>query len=133
MMEEFYTRQRANEGNKLPLYYPDGTESEHYFIVRGIDSDHFRRAEFLSKRRAIEFAQIEDPVQRADAIRDEEYKCIAALVVSWSFEKECTEENVIAFLKEAPQIADSINKYSARRSLFFAKKSESSTNGPGKK
>lgn len=132
-MKEFYTRQKANEGVKLPLFHPDGTMSDHWFMVRGIDSDHFRRAESLAKRKAVELAQIEDPNERAEKVRDTELTCIAALVAGWSFEEECTTDNVVSFLREAPQIADMVNRYAARRAEFFSKKSGSSATGQKRK
>lgn len=132
-MEEFYTRKKANEGVKLPLYYPDGSASEHFLVVKGVDSDDFRRAEAAAKRSALELAQIEDEQERAEHIRNTELKCIASLVASWSFDQELTTDNVIDFLREAPQIADAVNRFAGRRADFFAKKSKSSTNGQKKK
>lgn len=132
-MQEFYTRQIANEGVKLPLWYPDGTISEHSFQVRGIDSDAFRQAEAKAKRKAIELAQIEDLQARAEAVREVELECIAALIASWTFEIECTLTNVVNFLREAPQIADMVNRFAAKRAEYFGKKSVSSASGPGAK
>ena len=128
-MKEFYTRQKANEGNRIPLYHPDGTASEHWMLIRGIDSDTFRKTEVLAKRRAMEIAQIKSEEARNKAVHEEELRCIASLVADWSFEDECTEINVVNFLREAPQIADMVNRYAARRTEFFAKKSVSSVNG----
>lgn len=132
-MKEFYTRQTANEGVNLPLYHPDGTLSEHYFVVRGIDSDHFRQAEAAAKRKAVEIAQIENEQERAEAVRETELKCIAALIASWSFPEPCTIANVVNFLREAPQIADMVNRFAARRAEFFSKKSTSSATGSKQK
>lgn len=128
-MQSFYTRQKANDGKKVPLYLPDGTASEHWFVIRGIDSDYFRKAEAAGKRKAIEIAQIEDINERAEEIRTTELTCIAALIADWSFEEECTEENVVNFLREAPQIADMVNRYAARRADFFAIGSTNSADG----
>ena len=60
---------------------------------------------------------------REQAINDIETECIAALVADWSFDEECTHENIIKLLTEAPQIANAINIFAARRKDFFAKKS----------
>ena len=121
-MKEFYTRQVANEGVKLPLYLPDGKASEHWITVRGIDSDHFRTAESVAKRKAVEIAQLQTDQERAEAVREAELLCISALVAGWSFEEPCDEDNVVNLLREAPQIADMINRFSARRAEFFTKK-----------
>ncbi|CAM0070117.1 Tail assembly chaperone [Vibrio phage K251 g3] len=119
-MQEFFTRQKANEGKKIPLYLPDGKPSDHWLVVRGVDSDHFKQAETRGKRQAITIAKIEGADERAQAIRDTELTCIAALVADWSFDQECTEPNVVNFLREAPQIADMVNQVAAKRASFFA-------------
>lgn len=129
-MEAFFTRERANEGIEIPLYLPDGTKTEHWLRIRGVDSDHFRLAEAESKRDAMRVAMIEDPLERAKAIADAKLNLIAALVISWSFEKECTLENVKEFFRQAPQIADAVDQVASKRALFFAKRSSSSLSTP---
>lgn len=129
-MQEFFTRQTANEGVELPLYLPDGSISEEKLTVRGVDSDAFREAEAHAKRKAVELAQIEDPRERARMVRETELACIAALVANWTFDQPCSRENVVNFLREAPQIADAVNRFAARRAEFYTKKSTNSANGP---
>ena len=129
-MEAFFTRERANEGVEVPLYTPDGTKSQHWIRIRGVDSDAFREAEANSKRDAFRVASIEDTVERAKAIQDAKLNLIAALVISWSFEKECTHENVKEFFRQAPQIADAVDQVASKRALFFAKRSSSSVSTP---
>ena len=46
-MDAFFTRGKANEGVQLPLYLPDGSKSEHWVRILGVDSDIFRAAEEL--------------------------------------------------------------------------------------
>lgn len=123
-MESFFTRPAANAGVKLPLYLPDGTASEHYVVVLGTDSDTFRKAEMEAKRSAAQIAQIDDGATRDALIMDEELGLVASLVSAWSFPQECNKQNVVAFLKEAPQIADNINTFAAKRSNFIKKKNE---------
>lgn len=121
-MQDFFTRQKANDGKKEFLYYPDGTASAHWIIIRGVDSDNFRDAETAAKRKLIEISQIEDEQERNEAYKNQEVSCIASLIAGWSFDEELTTENVIKLLKEAPQIAEMVNRYAARRGDFFAKK-----------
>lgn len=131
----FHTRGAANDGIELPLSDPNGKLTKHWIRIRGVDSDAFRVAESKAKRNAIELALIEDDQTRAEAVRTIELGCIAALVISWSFEDEIamSESAVIEFLREAPQIADMINKAAARRASFFAQGSRSSLLGSKKK
>lgn len=129
-MEAFFTRERANEGVEVPLYTPDGSKTEHWVRIRGVDSDLFREAEANSKRDAFHVASIEDTVERAKAIQDTKLNLIAALVISWSFEKECTLDNVKEFFRQAPQIADAVDQVASKRALFFAKRSSNSVSTP---
>lgn len=126
-MKEFYTRSKANEGKKVPLSLPDGSPSEHWLMVRGVDSDEFRRAEAKSKRKAIELAQIKDDKERQEAIEQEKLELIAVLVADWSFDEECSRENVVEFLREAPQIGDMVDRIAVSRASFFGERSSSST------
>ena len=132
-MKEFFTRERANEGVKLPLYHPDGTTSEHWLLVRGVDSDSFRRTETKSKQRVVELLALPDDNTREEKISEVEIDCIASLVADWSFPQELTHEAVVSFLTEAPQIREQVNSFAARRSVFFAKKLKPSTAGSRKK
>lgn len=123
-MESFFTRPTANAGVKLPLYLPDGTASEHYMVVLGADSDVFRKSEMEAKRSAAQIAQIDDTATRDALIMEEELGLVASLVSTWSFSQECNKQNVVAFLKEAPHIADNINTFAAKRSNFIKKKNK---------
>lgn len=123
-MQEFFTREVANEGIELPLWLPDGTKSEHWIKIRGIDSDVFRAAEARTIRSMSRLAALSEEEQsgQAEALQ---LDLLCALVMDWSFDQECSADNVRTFLKEAPQIADAINKTAGKRALFFRKKSES--------
>ena len=128
-MKEFFTRQGANEGIRLDLFLLDGTKSEHFMQIRGMDSDEFHIAEMKAKRTAHRLAEIDSDTERAMAVMDAENECIAALIADWSFPQECTQKNKVDFLREAPQIAAEINKLAAKRSVFFKKKPSVSTAG----
>lgn len=122
-MAMFHTRQASNEGIKLDLVTPSGGKTEHWLQVLGVDSDAFRNAELQAKREGHKLTLISDEVERMAAMRDLQLKPLAAVVLGWSFSKPCTYENVFAFLREAPQIADAIDMMISRRALFFAKRS----------
>jgi len=126
-MEQFYTRDKANEGVTLPLSLPNGDMTEESLTILGIDSDDFKRANTEEQRKistTLEIAaKIDDDEERLAFVtkREADSKLIilAALIKAWSFEEECTEENKINFLRNAPQIADAINSYAADRKRFF--------------
>jgi len=132
-MEAFFTRQKANEGVKLPLALPDGTETDHWLRIRGIDSDAFKAARSESNRAAMDLAAVADTLPKAELeskMTDAKLRLLASLVMGWSFEQDFTEEAVLQFLREAPQIADQIDSLAARRRLFFAQSSTNSTPSP---
>lgn len=120
-MDAFFTRSIANEGVELPLYRPDGSKSEHWVRIRGVDSDYFRTADAESRRDAFRIAQIDDLTARAEAIDESKRNLVAALVISWSFDRPCTPMEVSAFFREAPQIMDAIDMAASRRAVFFGK------------
>lgn len=123
-MDAFFTRQKANEGIKVSLYLPSGQKTDQWIEIYGVDSDVFRSAEVEAKREAMRVAMTteEGDKERVGKEKVEEIKVrlIAVLVKAWSFPQPCTVENVIAFLKEAPHISDTIDQLSSKRALFFA-------------
>lgn len=129
-MEKFFTRKTSNEGIKVPLYYPGTNEpSGEWLMVAGMESDAFRQAEHQAKRKTFEIASMQEP-DRTEAHLELRRFVVASLVRGWSFEKECTPENVVEFLREAPQIEEAVNTIASKRHLFFVKESSSSVNMP---
>lgn len=129
-MEDFFTRERANEGLEVPLHLPNGNLSEHKLWIRGVDSDEFRRADSESRRSLSRIMEIEDLVKRDEEVENIKLKLIAACIISWTFSQECTMENKVKFLRQAPQIADAVDRVATSRKLFFLKESASSENLP---
>ena len=127
-MQHFFTRQKANEGVKLPLDLPDGTPTAHFITVRGVDSDDFRRANTESKRKLVELA-LDRERATLDPKEHEQQRLnvLASLVAGWSFDQPCTFENIITLLREAPNLADQIDRIAAKRHLFFLNGSTNSS------
>lgn len=122
-MEDFFTREKANKGKKVELVKPDGTPSEHWLVVRGIDSDVFRETQIRLSREAIEeLSENSDQDIEQSITKDKRLELLASLVADWSFDKTCNTQNVISFLKEAPQIEHQIDATVTRRAFFFANK-----------
>ena len=126
-IEDFYTREKANSGIKLPLTAPNGSKTEHFLMLRGVDSDAFRAAKTESEREAADIAAIKDDKERAEAILSSQRRLMASLVVSWSFDSDCTSEAVATLFREAPQIMDLVDRVVSNRALFFAISSSSLT------
>lgn len=123
-MEAFFTRQRANEGARLDLTLPDGTPTEDFIMIRGVDSDAYRDALQAMNKRVLELSK--DPNVRDKArgvFADETDKLVGSLIISWSFEDPVNDETIAKLFKEAPQIRNSIDALATKRSLFFRKTS----------
>src|SRR5690606_6700605 len=119
----------------LPLFFPDGSVSEYSLFIRGIDSDHFKKAERESVRRAVTLAEKKNnkeftEEEAEEAYHEEKLKLVASLIIRWNLPEEFTEENVLKLLREAPQITDEVNRRAADRKTFFRKESDSSKNTP---
>lgn len=125
--EIFHTRQRANEGVRLPLYTPTGEPTEHWLQVRHVWSDAFQEANdaAMAELQAATLAAQSDAALLARAKRDAQIRIWAALVSAWSFEQECTPEAVEAFLREAPQIGKVLDTFAADSRRFFGSDSNS--------
>ena len=118
-LQQFFTRQRANEGIVLPLALPDGTPTEHSITIFGIDSDAFRQAEADSRRSMLEIVAKGDKAAAEEMIKTEKYRLLASLIKGWTFDVPLTLEAVSSFLAEAPQIADQIDRLASDRRRFF--------------
>lgn len=127
-MASFMTRQRANEGQRLPLHTAEGVLTKHFLLVRGQDSDEAQRAMNQQVRNVAEVSQLPED-ERADAAIDGICRLLAVLVKDWSFSDPelmpegealpCTFDNVVAFLREAPQIREQIDTLASKRGVFF--------------
>ncbi|MAF43768.1 MAG: hypothetical protein CMI54_06340 [Parcubacteria group bacterium] len=127
-MEEFFTRQKSNEGVKLPLVHPDGSPSKHWIKVRNTKSDAFR--DKLSAQYEMQQAAIGAQDENGNAIEVEaldQNVLLATLIADWSLEDELSDENKLKLMVEAPQIADQIDKYATNNKLFFSDPSKDST------
>lgn len=123
---DFFTRNKANEGERMPLSLPDGTPTDEWLLIRGIDSDEFRAAMDEHRRSVLANAAIEDEAERAEKNRQAGLKLHCALVADWSFEAEFSPEAVEELFREAPHLAIEADNFASNRKRFFRKSSTSS-------
>lgn len=124
--KDLNTRDSANEGIKIPLTMPDGSETDDFIVIRSIDSDAFRDAEIDGRRAVLRAAEIDDLDERRRLAKESTLNMQVALIKDWSFDEPCTEENIREFLTLAPHIADAIDQLATKRKLFVVKKSTNS-------
>lgn len=125
-IKNYFTRQAHNEGVRLYIAAPDGSETQDWVEIRGIESDIFREtrnqseAELYASLNGI--TDTKERIAKIESVReDARLRLLVSLVKAWSFDEECNEENIIALLKEAPFIADFIDKKSASVKDFIKK------------
>lgn len=124
--EDFYTVPKANAGVKMPLTLEDGNDSGHWLLVRGTDSEAFRKARFEAARAVREIPEGTPDDERAKIMDAAILDNLAALVAGWSFDEPITPDAVREFLTNAPQIANAIDRVAADRTRFFGIASEPS-------
>ena len=125
----FYTREAANAGVRVPLFRPDGTPTEHWLLVRGIDSDAWHAAQAASRQRMMAAASSPEKIKQLDP-EEERVVLVASLVAGWSVPEEATPDAVKKFLREAPQIIAEVDRIASNRARFFGGSSSSSTPTP---
>lgn len=137
-LDAFNIATKSEDGVKMPLRLPDGTPTEHFFVIRGGDSPTFRKAQARINREKVALLKVGngkemDPADRAMREASLQRNLVASLVAGWSFSDseimgegnciECTPEKVSAFLETAPQIQEEVDAFAGQRSNFFNKPS----------
>ena len=119
-IEKYKTRERANEGVRVQLIDPtNGKQGEDWIEVVSSLSDSFRDARDKALQDAGETASLGDESKRKDAIAEVKAKMHSALVKAWSFDEPCTPESVREFLRDAPQVADTVVSTADDHRRFF--------------
>lgn len=129
-MAQFFTKDAANTGIKVPLVDPLGQRTPHWLEIYGVDSDQFRANDARGRRESARIAQIENPEERDLAMIDLTRRLTASLVFNWSFPQPCTSEAVVDFFRKAPQVQEAVDFFASRRAFFYAKNSASSSDTP---
>jgi len=123
---DFFTRAKANEGERMPLSLPDGTPTDEWLQIRGVDSDHFRHALDEFRRKSLSAASLKDLEEKAEKAEAARLELNAALVIGWSFDAEFSEAALLEFLRESPYIAAEVDRFASDRRRFFGKRSTGS-------
>tara|TARA_R110000765_G_scaffold44477_3_gene92167 strand:- start:398 stop:820 length:423 start_codon:yes stop_codon:yes gene_type:complete len=140
-MDQFKTRDKANEGVRIPLSKPGGAPTEHWLIVRSAWSDEFQFARNAMFRDAVEESkavscapEAEQGKLRREFDRKRRAKAVAALIAEWSFdETECSEQSKIDFLLDAPQVLAMVEHIAEDDKRFFGQGWTSSSSGEKQK
>lgn len=123
---DFFTRAKANEGERMPLSLPDGTPTDDWLQIRGVDSDEFRHAMDEFRRELLVLASVKDQSERKEKTDAARLRLNAALVIGWSLDAEFTESALLEFLRESPYITEEVDRFASDRRRFFGKRSTGS-------
>lgn len=118
-IQDFYTRDKANSGARLPLVSPSGDVTNEWIEVYGVDSDAFRQSEAFARREGARINMIKDLAVRDEAVAELTRVLRASMIKDWSFDQPCTPEAALEFIRNAPQVGDAIDSITTNRALFF--------------
>lgn len=122
-IEDFYTRSEANEGVEVKLKTKEGADSGEWLRVLNRDSDVFRIAQSKFNARVAKIDFSDKTESEIAALQNTmTIELVSTLVHSWSFDVECSSENVIKLLTEAPNILDMVERVGGSSELYFTKK-----------
>jgi hypothetical protein len=123
-VKDYYLdEQKLVEGVRLPLRDKANRLTEDWLQVRYAYSDSYHAAVTAAMRADYVTGE---PVPETETERRFRH----LLVTAWSFDEECTPEEVKAFFGRNPRVAAAVVDTSMRTSLFFPDTAEPSSTGP---
>ena len=124
---DFFTLEAANTGCRVMIPGRDGRLTAEWLHIHHTDSDAFRQKKADSYRVA---AMCDPNLNDAERTKLFEAAMLGLLVSSvsgWSLEDEFSHEGVAALLKNAPYLADWLDKKISDASVFFGSGSTGSS------
>lgn len=115
---QFHSRKKHEEGIKVLLPLPDGSETEEFVVLQGRDSASYRKAQAEYRDRMFK-ARVEE--KEFDSLA-EGRKLTALAIKSWSLEEPLTQEAAIELLTEAPYLLDKFDEVMQDTKRFFVGK-----------
>lgn len=120
-MEQYFTREASQKPVRLKLKDLAGKETGDWIDVINRNSTAVRRASREAQR--VMRDNIKNGMCPDEAFELASQLIQAAAIDDWSFEPECSGENRLRLVTEAPQIGDEINIVSAEDKRFFTNRS----------
>lgn len=107
---------------EMAVKYPGVGDTGETITIRSRYSKEFRDAQAKANRQIAQMTvALKGAELDAESIKSIEDNQFASLIAGWSFDEECTTENIIEFLTDNPQIYDEINTTAAQDTLFLKK------------
>jgi hypothetical protein len=122
-INNLFILKNAQEGKPMEVTFPNGIKTGDTITVLGSDSEKFRAAMAVARREEIdaigEFDSKTKPELLAEKQHEGKLKLVSSLVTGWTFEEDCTKENVITLFRNAPYILEQVDSFAANRRNFF--------------
>ena len=112
---QFHTKAKHDEGTKVLLDLPDGTPTEEFVVLRGRDSEAFRKAQAAYRDRMVAAKSEEKPF---DSHKEGILLTVSA-IKSWSLEEPLTEAAACELLTNAPYLLDKMDAALYDNKRFF--------------
>lgn len=127
----FLDEQKLEQGHKLYLEDRDGNAIDEWISILFVHSDAAQRAMASAMRADFEAGELnkEDTGNETSLLR----RYAWTLITDWSFEDECTPENVKLLFSRSPDIRMQVIYLAERKRLFFPAPETSSSGGSKKK
>lgn len=113
----------SEEGKPMDVLFPNGEKTGETITVIGADSESFRAALAVARRKEIDAMGDGDSKAKPETLakKQDETKreLIATLVKDWTFDEPCTKESVNMLFKNAPYILEQVDTFAANRRNFF--------------
>ena len=128
-LDELDNASIADAGVKMKLFTRDGEPTTSWLLIRGVDSDAWRRAEIRFHRSRLNTVakltdEEKDPEARQEKAIDAEMaeylERATVLVAGWSFPEPCIKETVKKTLAKNPHLQDQIISFAGNRASFFS-------------
>lgn len=117
-LEDFYTKERHDEGAEVRLKDEAGKLTGCYLRVAGLDSEAYREAKAKLERAALMASMVEtDDKPSTSLLRAE---CLADCVIDGrGFDGDVDKERMIKLFIMAPYVADQVDSFISKRANFM--------------
>lgn len=123
---DLFTRAAANDGRRVNIPAPDGSDTGEWLHIRHVDCDEFRKARAEVFARAAVLGKDVSDEDRKRLHSEALIELTASTVCGWSLEDDFSKQAVIDLLNNAPYLADWLDRKSSDAALFFGKGSTGS-------
>lgn len=125
-LEDFYTREKANQGRTVDVPGPDGKPCGVKFIIHSSDCDAFRRGKAGVLSKGLDIANLPED-KRTEAVEKLNLEMVALCVSGWEgMDESFSQDALVTLFQNAPYLAAFVERIADNRSLFFGSGSGSS-------